>query len=112
MLEREVKISNLSIYLKKLKPRVKRKKEIIKIRVEINGIERRKPYRETKQNNNNNSSETRSQFFEKIERMDNLQSDLENKDDQLYVYLKKLNAALKKNNLPTKKNSRPRWFQW
>lgn len=50
MLEREAKISDLSTYLKKLKPRVKRKKEIIKIRVEINGIERRKPYRETKQN--------------------------------------------------------------
>ena len=43
-------------------------------------------------------NETKNQFFEKTERMDNFQSDLlENKNDrndqcQLYVYLKKLKA--------------------
>ena len=58
--------------------------------------QKEEPYRGKKKN------ETKNQFFEKTERMDNLQSDLlENKNDindqcQLYVYLKKLKAQFKK----------------
>ena len=60
--------NNLSLHLKQLekeeqtKPKVSRRKEIIKIRAEINGIETKKTIEKI--------NETKSWFFEKINKID------------------------------------------
>ena len=60
-------INNLTLYLQQLekeeqtKSKVSRRKEIIKIRVEINEIEMKKTREKT--------NETKSEFFEKVDKM-------------------------------------------
>ena len=66
--ERRKKVNNLTLHLKKLekeeqtKPKVSRRKEIIKIRAEINEIETKKTITKV--------SKTKSWFFEKINKID------------------------------------------
>ena len=64
---RKAQINNLTLHLKQLKreqtrPKVSRRKEIIKIRAEINEIETKKTIE--------NINETKSWFFEKINKID------------------------------------------
>ena len=71
------KINNLTLYLKQLEkeemknPKVSRRKEIIKIRAEINEKEKKKRKRETIAKIN----KTKSWFFEKINKITNHQPD-------------------------------------
>ena len=65
--EEKMQINNLTLYLKHLekeeqtKPKISRKKEIIKIRTEINNIETKRTVKKI--------SETKSWFFEKITKL-------------------------------------------
>ena len=67
---RKISHNNLNLHLKQLekqeqtKPKVSRRKEIIKIRTEINEIEAKKTITQ--------SNETKSWFFEKINKIDKL----------------------------------------
>ena len=68
--QEKAQINKLTLHLKKLereeqtRPKVSRRKEIIKIRAEINEIETKKTIE--------NINETKSWFFEKINKIDNL----------------------------------------
>ena len=68
--QEKAQINNLTLHLKQLqreqtRPKVSRRKEIIKIRAEISEIETNKKTKNTEKNN-----ETKSLFFEKINKSD------------------------------------------
>ena len=75
-------INNLTLYLKQLekeerkRPRVSRRKEIIKIREKINGKETKETIAK--------SSETKSWFFEKINKIDISQTHQEKKGENQF----------------------------
>ena len=87
-------INNLTLHLEELqkeeqtKPEVSRRKEIIKIRAEINEIETKKTIAKI--------NKTKSWFFEKINKIDNLQPDSSRKKGR---GLKSIKSEMKKEKL-------------
>ena len=69
-------IQNLTAHLKELEaeqerhPKPSKRREIIKIRAEINNIESKKPKKKTKKKTVQQINETKSWFFEKINKID------------------------------------------
>ena len=74
--EESSQIYNLTLHLKELekeqqiKPKTSRRQEIIKIRAEINAIKTKKKKKNKKQETVEQINETRSWFFERINKID------------------------------------------